>query len=85
MPQQMSMSYFRLFPDSAASHGLLIRRIEPDGENTRITLVDVDFAAMIGWIADLERSGGSTLEAIDVERRPAPGTVNARLTLRSGA
>ncbi|MDZ4760814.1 MAG: type II secretion system protein GspM [Alphaproteobacteria bacterium] len=67
--------------DSAASHGLLIRRIEPEGETTRIAFEDADFAALIGWIVDMEASGVAKLSSVQLERRPAPGVVNAQISV----
>lgn len=66
---------------SAADHGLSIRRIEPDGENTRIVLESVDFIRTLDWIAALETAGLARVSALQMERRPEPGTVNVQVTL----
>lgn len=66
---------------SAASHGLLIRRIEPEGENTLVVFESADFAQIIDWIANMENDGIARVVAIQLDRRPEPGTVNAQVTL----
>ena len=67
--------------DSAATHGLLIRRIEPDGELTRIAFEDAHFLQLIDWIASIQADGLARVTAIQMDRRPAPGTVNAQVTV----
>ncbi len=69
--------------DSAASHGLLIRRIEPDGENTRVALEDADFVHVLDWIASMESAAIARVASIQMDRRPAPGTVNVQVTLEN--
>lgn len=66
---------------SAASHGLLVRRIEPDGDATRISLEDAEFARILDWIAEMEATGLARVASVRMERRPEPGTVNAQVTL----
>lgn len=66
---------------SAASHGLLIRRIEPEADYTRVVFEDADFTRILDWIASMEGSGVARLVAIQLDRRPEPGTVNAQVTL----
>lgn len=69
--------------DSAAIHGLLIRRIEPEGEWTRIAFADAEFTQILAWIDGLEKSRAATLVALEIERRPAPGVVNASVALEA--
>ena len=66
---------------SAASHGLLIRRIEPDGENTRVALENADFAHVLDWIASMESTSIARVASIQMDRRPEPGAVNVQVTL----
>lgn len=65
---------------SAAGFGLVIRRLEPQGSRTRVVVEDAQFDRMLRWIERLERDG-VRVEAVRLERRPAPGVVNAQLTL----
>ena len=74
---------------SATTSGLRqrITRMEPDGTNgARLSLDGVNFDALVSWLAGLQNQGGVRVEKATLEAQPAPGTVNARLTLRgSGA
>ncbi len=66
---------------SAEEHDLAIRRLEPEGQRLRVSLVDADFAEVLGWIADLEAFSSVRVVATEMDRRPEPGIVAARLTL----
>ena len=69
--------------DSASRAGLTIRRLEPQGARTEVTLEEVPFDKLTGWLAGLEHDAGLTVAAIKIERRPAPGVVTVQLTLKS--
>jgi len=57
-------------------------RLQPEGEReVKVWFEDVSFDAMTRWIASLESRYGIVVTNADVERRPTPGTVNARLTV----
>ncbi len=66
---------------SAEAAGLPVRRIEPDGQGSRVTLDDTPFATVLTWLSDLEQVDGVTVSAIEIDRRPEPGIVSARLLL----
>lgn len=66
----------------ARTAGLDLSRLDPEGARMRVTLSDAGFDDLIGWIAALEQDGVLTT-AIQIDRRPAPGQVAARLTLES--
>jgi len=66
---------------SAGEFGLNIRRLDPDGERIRVVLEDVPFDGLVRWLDRLERDRGLRVVDLRVERRPAPGTVNAQATL----
>ena len=67
---------------SAEVAGLVLRRLEPEGDMLRVTLGDVAFANVILWLSDLETNHAVIVAGIEVDRRPAPGIVSARLLLR---
>lgn len=72
---------------SATINGIRSRiiRMEPEGTGgARLSLEGVHFNALIGWLASLQSHGGVRIEKATFEAQPAPGTVNARLVLRSG-
>lgn len=67
---------------SADVAGLVLRRLEPEGDMLRVTVDDVAFANVILWLSDLETTHAVIVAGIEVDRRPAPGIVSARLLLR---
>lgn len=70
---------------SAGTRGLRqsISRMEPDGTTgARLTMDEVSFDALIGWIAELQGQG-IRLENATIQKRPNPGMVNARIVLRT--
>lgn len=66
---------------SASAAQLTLRRIEPEGDGIRVTLDDTPFATLLLWLSDLEEQHDVILEALEVDRRPAPGVISARLLL----
>lgn len=66
---------------SATDAELTLRRIEPENDSIRVTLDDTPFAAVMLWLSNLEEQHGVTVQAIEVNRRPAPGIISARLLL----
>jgi general secretion pathway protein M len=71
--------------DQASKDGILGKapsRMQPDGDKqVRVWIEDVPFDAVLHWIDDLQSRYAVRVEGVTVERRPAPGTVNARLSL----
>lgn len=67
---------------SAAAAGLTVRRLDPDGSGARVTLEDAPYDATVRWMETLEREHALTVLEARLERRPAPGLVNA--TIRVG-
>lgn len=68
---------------SAEEAGVLVRRLEPEGELIRVTLDDAPFDDVIGWIAAMEAQEAISLLSIEMDRRTAPGIVSARLALEN--
>ena len=64
-----------------SGYDLTIRRIEAEGEGARLEIEDAGFPELVLWIEELERAHGLRLITIEIERRPEPGLVGARLTL----
>ena len=77
-----------LAEQAAGTHGLraVITRIEPEGANgLRIAIEGAPFNAMLAWLAELQQRSGLRVETAAIESQETPGTVNARLTLRTQA
>lgn len=64
---------------TATVFGLTIRRIEAEAEGVQVVIEDAEFADVIRWIATLEHDYGLRLVALEMDRRPEPGVVSARL------
>lgn len=66
---------------SAQEAAMPIRRLEPEGARLRVTLEEVAFVDVIDWLARLEADYDMRLAAVELDRRPLPGIVSARITL----
>lgn len=78
-----NMPVAAVITDSASAVGLVIRRIEPEGERTRIELEDADFSVLIDWLALLEKDHSLRVATIELDRRPSPGVVSARISVEN--
>lgn len=67
--------------DAASGFGLLIRRLEPEGNRIRVTVDEAAFQTVILWLEAMQRDSGLRASELDMTRRPAPGVVNATLVL----
>lgn len=70
---------------SAATLGLGIRRLEPDGGGLRVSLDEASADVILAWLALLETDHGLRVATIRMDRRPAPGLVTAEIGLKSDA
>ena len=68
---------------AAEDANISVRRIEPDGDGMRVTLAETPFAQIVVWLADLDRNAAVHVTAIEIDRRPEPGIVTARILLES--
>lgn len=60
-------------------------RLQPEGETeVRVWFEDVSFDNLSRWLNKLQTGSGVTVINADIEKRAAPGVVNARLTLVRG-
>jgi general secretion pathway protein M len=58
-----------------------LRGTQPNGTGgVRVQLEAAPFDTMISWLATLDRRYGFSIDAITVDRTPAPGLVNANIT-----
>jgi type II secretory pathway component PulM len=71
-----------IIAETARARDIAIRRLEPEGELARLTLQEAEFDALMGWLSELETDHAVQIAAIEIERRPEPGVVLARITLR---
>jgi general secretion pathway protein M len=71
--------------DQASKDGVLGKapsRVQPDGDKqVRVWIEDVPFEAVLRWMDDLQNRYAIRVDAVTLEKRPAAGTVNARLSL----
>jgi type II secretory pathway component PulM len=66
---------------TAREAGLEIRRLDPQGAALSVSLDQVSFAALIGWVDTLSITAGTRVLAAEIGRLPEPGQVTARLLL----
>lgn len=67
--------------ESARDAAIPIRRLEPEGALTRLTLDAVGFTDLMTWLADLDTLHAIRVASVEMERQPEPGVVTARLAL----
>lgn len=67
---------------TAAARDLTIRRIEPAGAGTSLSIEKADFNDIIRWFAELEIEQGLRIVAMEMDRTTDPGIVNATMTVR---
>lgn len=65
----------------AREFGLTIRRLEPEGNRIRVALEEAGFEDVIVWLDTLESQHSLRVVSLEMERRPAPGVVSARVML----
>ena len=68
---------------SAEAAGVPLARIEPRRGGLTALVSEAPYAAVLNWIAEMERVQGVRLAAIALDRRTAPGTVSVRLELEA--
>ena len=64
----------------AATRGISLQRLDREGGRLRVGVDSVRHADLIAWLDSLERVHGLRVVGADIERRPAPGMVSARLS-----
>ncbi len=69
--------------ESAGLAGLDIRRLAPQGSAVSVSLEDVPFARLVGWLDQLSGPGQLQLLSAEIARRPEPGIVSAQLVLEA--
>ena len=79
-PRSTGLPVTAVLTETAPEFELAIRRIEPEGAGARLVLDDADFAGVLLWIEELERDHGLRLTAVEMDRRPEPGVVAARMS-----
>ena len=68
---------------SASSFGLTVNTAEPAAGMIRVSVQDADFTKVIQWLVHLETTTTLRISQVRMDRRPAPGIVNAQIMLRS--
>lgn len=68
-----------ILTSTATVFDLTIRRIEAEADGAEVMIEDADFEDIIRWIETLERDYGLRLSTLEMDRRPEPGVVSARL------
>ncbi|MEO5341909.1 MAG: type II secretion system protein M [Gammaproteobacteria bacterium SHHR-1] len=81
-PDNSSTSLLSLVDQSARSAGLsqALKKIQPEGDEVRVWLDQLDFDKAMLWLGALQRQGVS-VSSLNAERAQAPGQVQMRLSL----
>jgi general secretion pathway protein M len=67
---------------SASSFGLALSSIQPEEGFIRVSVQEAEFTKLVQWLVQLESTTTLRVSQLRVDRRPAPGMVNAQITLR---
>lgn len=70
----------RLTQTSSASN-VILQRIDPQGASLSISIEEVLFSDLVGWLDHLTNAHGVIIQSAEIARRPEAGTVSARLLL----
>ena len=69
-----------------AKLGPAVKRIQPEGQDlVRVSLEQAPFDDVVAWLAGLQQTQGVSVVDATLDRQPASGLVNARITLRKAA
>lgn len=63
---------------TAGNYGLVITRMQPQGEKIQVWMDDVPFDALLNYLSDLVQQKGLSLESVDLAEADAPGYVKVR-------
>ncbi|MBY5994003.1 type II secretion system protein GspM [Ferrimonas balearica] len=66
---------------TAATKGLTIARMQPQGDKLQLWLDDTRFETLMGWLAELQQQQGVTVEALDITAANDPGLIQVRRLL----
>ena len=69
--------------DTARAAGIEIRRLDPAGRALSVSVDQVGFAALVGWLDGMTRAQSVRVLSAEIGRRTEPGTVRARLLLEA--
>ena len=63
---------------TAGDYGLVITRMQPQGDKIQVWMDDVPFDALLGYLSELVQKKGLSLESVDLAEADAPGYVKVR-------
>lgn len=66
---------------SADAAGIVLARLDPEGQRLRITVSDTGYAGAISWISQLETQDCVRAVSIEMVRLTEPGKISLRMTL----
>ncbi len=68
----------------AAANGLTVQRVEPENGRLRVVFADAPFAAVVRWVAELERTSRLRIGEAQIERSGQGIGVSAQFLLAGG-
>jgi len=63
---------------TAGNYGLVITRMQPQGDKIQVWMDDVPFDALLGYLSELVQKKGLSLESVDLAEADVPGYVKVR-------
>lgn len=63
---------------TAGAYGLVITRMQPQGDKIQVWMDDVPFDALLNYLSDLVQKKGLSLESVDLAEADEPGYVKVR-------
>lgn len=69
----------------AATSGLTVQRVAPEGGRLRVVFGDAPFEAVLRWVAELERTSTLRISDAQIERSQLGTGVSAQFLLTGGA
>ncbi|MER2492406.1 type II secretion system protein GspM [Catenovulum sediminis] len=55
-----------------------LARMQPQGESLQVQIDEVEFNALVRWLADLTQNKGLRIESLDISAADKPGAVRVR-------
>ncbi|WAJ69845.1 type II secretion system protein M [Catenovulum adriaticum] len=71
-------SLSQIMSNAARRSNISLARMQPQGETLQVQIEQIEFNALIRWLAQLTQNQGLTIEAIDVSEADKTGAVRVR-------
>ncbi len=73
-----SGSLSQIVNSAARRANISLARMQPQGDTLQVQIEEIEFNALIRWLAELTQNQGLTIEAIDISEADKTGAVRVR-------